>query len=84
MTRNYMQCNCVLCGRMGHGKYGKYPDCPVDPELFAALESFAAEHGRNWKSKLRNLWDTDADEGELRRARNIIGPRALSNVKYPR
>jgi hypothetical protein len=52
------------------------------PEIMERLKQFAKENGRNWKSKLRALWNTGKDEGLLRLARNTIGPSGLDKVKF--
>jgi hypothetical protein len=49
------------------------------------LKQFAAQHGRNWKSKLRELWMRGADANEpsghlLRQVRNQVGPSGLDKV----
>lgn len=36
---------------------------------------------RNWKAELRARWNLGMDTGELRRARNIIGPSGLEKIK---
>jgi|TARA_R110000868_G_scaffold298_5_gene2483 hypothetical protein len=50
-----------------------------------ALKSYAAKHGRTWKSKLRAFWQRDAiyNEPELRQVRNILGPVGLASFKLP-
>jgi hypothetical protein len=55
---------------------------PAD-DVLGALREFARTHGRCWKSKLRRLWETgqDAHCSGLRRARNVIGPSGLDNIK---
>jgi hypothetical protein len=42
-----------------------------------AMEQFALENGRNWRSKLRQLWNSGKDEGGLRLARNVYGPSKI-------
>lgn len=56
----------------------------LDDEAWTALQAYAAEHGRYWKSKLRELWMTGQDSGPLRRVRNIVGPSGLDRVRLPR
>ena len=43
------------------------------------LQAFATQHGRTWKSKLRDTWarNLDVNEPELRQVRNILGPIGL-------
>jgi len=58
---------------------------PSDAQL-RALEGFARRRGRNWKSVLRLLWATGADEREedgslLRQVRNTLGPEWLTSFK---
>lgn len=52
----------------------------------AALQEYAAKHGRNWKSKLLQDWDSArVPEGPvLRLVRNTIGPSGLMRLKLPR
>jgi hypothetical protein len=62
----------------------KYPE--LTPEQIAALNRFAAEYGRTWKSKLREMWmnGRDAlreDGGYLRQVRNQQPPSFLDNYK---
>jgi len=51
-----------------------------------ALVAFAAKHGRNWKTPLRDAWmsgiypDADADNASLQQVRNQFGPTWL--VKF--
>jgi hypothetical protein len=51
-----------------------------------ALRTFAAAHGRNWKTPLRDAWmsgiypDDDADNASLQQVRNQLGPTWL--VKF--
>ena len=53
-----------------------------DTQLREALEAFAVEHGRNWRTHLWDLWTSEKDEGPLRRARNVIGPWGLRRIKF--
>jgi hypothetical protein len=50
------------------------------PDIVEGLRQFRAEHGVQWKAKLRRLWSSGQDEGVLRRARNAIGPTGLDRV----
>jgi hypothetical protein len=52
-------------------------------DMHQALRDYAKENGRNWKAKLRALWESGKDEGYLRQARNRIGPRALTDYQPP-
>jgi hypothetical protein len=55
--------------------------CPIDAEVRLAIASFAASHGRRWKSALRDLWSSGRDaDPNLRRARNLIGPSGLDRI----
>jgi len=54
----------------------------VSQEIIEALRTFANEHGRSWRSKLRRLWDASGDEGLLRQARNVIGPSGLDSIQF--
>ena len=44
------------------------------------LVAFREVTGKTWKSKLRKLWTSGQDEGEIRHARNVIGPTDLDTV----
>lgn len=71
----YGQCSCLWCGRGSpHSERG---NCRLDHDMRMALQIFARENGRTWKSKLLTLWDTGRDEGRLRQVRNTIGPSIL-------
>ena len=57
-------------------------------EQLARLQSFAAEHGRNWKSELLGMWlngrDANQHDGHLlRQVRNQLGPSWLSRFTLP-
>lgn len=61
----------------------------LPPEVNETLRQFAAENGRTWKSKLRELWSTGRDsghplnqDGHLRWVRNSLGPRGLEKVSF--
>lgn len=54
----------------------------VSQEIIDELRSFANEHGRSWRSKLRRLWDAGGDTGLLRQARNVIGPSGLDKIQF--
>jgi hypothetical protein len=58
----------------------------LTPEQRAALNKFAAQYGRNWKAKLREMWmdGRDAvreDGGYLRQVRNQQGPGFLNTYR---
>jgi hypothetical protein len=57
----------------------------MTPELTEAqaqaLQAYAKEHGRTWKSQLNQDWMTGKTEGELQQVRNIFGPRWLQGYK---
>ena len=44
------------------------------------LEAFRLEHGKRWKSKLRQLWSDGSVE--LRSIRNKLGPSALDRIRF--
>jgi hypothetical protein len=48
-----------------------------------ALRAFKARHGRTWKAKLLDMWQSgrDANEPVLRVLRNRLGPSGLARVK---
>ena len=46
----------------------------------AAVAEFKAAHGRQWKRKLLALWESGRDTGDLRVARNVIGPSGLRSI----
>ena len=59
------------------------------PEQLAALEAFAARHGRTWKDKLATMWWTGRDTNEpdghlLRQVRNRLGPSWLVKFRLPK
>lgn len=74
MQSSFGQCTCHWCGRR------KGSDCPVTEDIRIRVAEFAAEHGRTWKAKLRELWFQGKDEGNLRNARNMIGPNRLDRI----
>ena len=45
-----------------------------------AIEQYAVDNGRQWRSRLRRLWEAGLDTGDLRLARNIIGPSNLDRI----
>lgn len=59
----------------------------LDAEQVAALQPYAARHGRRWKSILNNVWMGGApydDGGTLRRLRNTHGPSWLQRYRLPK
>jgi hypothetical protein len=60
---------------------------PLTPEQEAALQAYAARHGRSWKSILNNAWMGGPpfdDGGLLRRLRNSHGPTWLQSYRLPK
>jgi hypothetical protein len=55
----------------------------LTPEQRTALEAFAAEHGRLWKSRLRDQWMNASATPELHRLRNTHGPSWLARFRLP-
>jgi hypothetical protein len=80
-------CAAQLCPTCGHRRSEHPPRdghaCPVPQRVLERLQSFKAEHGNRWKSMLCELWfhGKDADDCELRQARNMIGPTGLYKLK---
>lgn len=65
----------------------------LEPEELAALQAFAAEYGREWKSYLEAAWLSHAykgrhmggaDAGVLRSIRNQFGCEWLRTFKLPK
>lgn len=73
---NFGQCQCQWCGL---GRYGRLSGgCKVTEDIRKALRRFQKEHGRSWKAKLRQAWESGANiSAELQTYRNICGPRRL-------
>ena len=44
------------------------------------LYDFRDKHGRSWKRKLRDLWESGHDTGALRTIRDMIGPVGLDEI----
>jgi hypothetical protein len=73
---------CPTCGhRRSHHRPRDGHECPVPKEVIERLRAFRAEHGKNWKASLLKLWTSGRDDGQLRQARNMIGPTALYKLK---
>ncbi len=58
-------------------------DPPTEDER-AALELYAATHGRYWKRRLLDDWTNGRTVGELQRIRNSRGPSWLLQHYTPR
>lgn len=73
---------CPTCGRMRifHPEAKLY-QCPVPKEVIESLREYKRANGARWKAKLRELWTRGEDEGLLRQARNMIGPRRIDKIK---
>jgi hypothetical protein len=56
----------------------------LTPEQLAALRSYAAEHGRTWKSQLNDDWMNGRASGPLQQVRNQFGPSWLIRFKLPK
>lgn len=60
---------------------------PLTAEQQAALQAYAAKHGRRWKSILSNAWmggPPHDDGGVLRGLRNSHGPTWLQSYRLPK
>ncbi|TKT57446.1 hypothetical protein YA62_020895 [Agrobacterium sp. LC34] len=60
---------------------------PLDPQEEAALQDYAARHGRSWKRILNRAWMGEApcDDGQvLRKLRNTHGPTWLDRYRLPK
>ncbi|QDG94760.1 hypothetical protein NIBR502774_18110 (plasmid) [Rhizobium sp. NIBRBAC000502774] len=60
---------------------------PLTDEQKLALQTYAARHGRRWKSVLNNAWMGEApyDDGPvLRGLRNTHGPSWLVSYRLPK
>lgn len=53
----------------------------LDADTIIALRTYAASHGRAWKSALRADWTRAAAPPALQRLRNTLGPSGLAAVK---
>lgn len=49
-------------------------------EQWEALNVYAAEHGRTWKSKLLDDWTNARAAGPLQQVRTQFGPRWLLSI----
>jgi hypothetical protein len=56
----------------------------LDHAQLYALEVYAREHGRNWKSKLNLDWMTGGTTGTLQQIRNSFGPTWLTRFNLKR
>lgn len=54
------------------------------PEQLAALEVYAAEHGRTWKAQLNDDWMNGRASGPLQQVRNQFGPSWLIRFRLPK
>lgn len=56
----------------------------LDQEELDALKAFAARHGRNWKSVLREAWMNASEPGILQQLRNDrgFGPSGLIAFRF--
>ena len=52
----------------------------VPEEVVEAVRRFALAQGRNWRAKLRGIWRRGLDAGNIRNARNMIGPSGLDKI----
>ena len=62
------------------------PSQTLTEEQCVRLREFAAEHGRRWRSVLRELWMSGCDVAEprghlLRQVRNTVGPSGLDKIR---
>jgi hypothetical protein len=56
---------------------------PLSAEQISALQGYAVENGRYWKSKLLTDWEKGRSQGPLQQVRNNIGPSGLLRLKLP-
>lgn len=59
---------------------------PLTADELAALQRYAARHGRRWKSVLNDAWQglpPHDDSGILRTLRNSHGPTWLHRFRLP-
>lgn len=57
---------------------------PLTPEEHAALQAYALENGRRWKSKLNHDWMNARTTGILQALRNSHGPSWLVSYSLPK
>jgi len=58
---------------------------PITAEQLAALQVFAKQRGRGWKTALHDLWVSGGDRTpELQQLRNTRGPSWLVSFRLPR
>lgn len=67
---------------MSAARDGDYPPLLLDQQ--AALQTYAAEHGRCWKENLLADWMNASAEPLLHRLRNSHGPTWLLRLKLNR
>ena len=70
MTRNHQQKKCRWCWTHYMGS-----QCPLRLTEKQWLSAFKFDNGRQWRKKLRELWETDDQSSTVRHLRNVIGPR---------
>lgn len=51
---------------------------------YNALAAYAVQHGRCWRSAMREEWFAGTDVGWKRRLRNQVGSTCLSEIRLPR
>lgn len=69
------QCKCIWCG--DNAPTGV---CPVSASIRLAVVRYALVNGPGWRGSLSRLWASGKDEGNLRNARNMIGPSGLHRI----
>src|SRR6266852_817706 len=52
---------------------------PTDLKLVCV--AFYRTNGGNWRTNIRANWNTDRDQGALRRLRNTVGPSDLNKIR---
>jgi hypothetical protein len=53
-------------------------------EQLTALQTYALEHGRTWKSQLNDDWMNGRASGPLQQVRNQFGPSWLIRFRLPK
>jgi len=75
--RNAGQCKCLWCGQHRH----HCRPCRMPTHLRLALRTYAAAHGRTWRSQLLEQWRRGEESDlQLRRIRNLLGPSGLQRI----